>query len=136
MRELYRKFGGTPHFLMQIREAIKEMDAKSLKAELARARPACRSRKPGELQKLRDRYFGDIFAEQLCGYLTPDSQKSLCRSAVYGVPVTLEGLAAASSETLGNVRAFARSWQDRAFVYQETGRSDAPSWFVYGLLRD
>jgi hypothetical protein len=135
LRELYRKFGGTPRFLMQIREAVKEMDAKSLKAELDRVELPAEA-EPGELQKLRDRYFGDIFAERLYDYLTPDSQKALCRSAVYGVPVTLEGLEAASSETLGNVRAFARSWQDRAFVYQETGRSDAPLWFVYGPLRD
>jgi CHAT domain/AAA ATPase domain len=81
LRELYRKFGGTPRFLLQIREAVKEMDAKSLKAELARVElPADTG--PGELQKLRDKYFGDIFAERLYGYLTPESQKALCRSAV------------------------------------------------------
>ncbi len=65
----------------------------------------------------------------------PESQKALCRSAVYGVPVTLEGLAAVAGEPLDDVRAFARSWQDRAFAYQETGRSKEPLWIVYGLLR-
>lgn len=134
LRELYRKFGGTPRFLLQIREVIKEMDAKSLKAELAHVELPAET-EPGELQRLQDKYFGEIFAERLYGYLSPESQKALCRLAVYSVPVTIEGLAAASGETPGNVQAFARSWQDRAFAYQEAGRPDAPLWFVYGLLR-
>ncbi len=134
LRELYKKFGGTPRFLLQIREAIKDMDAEFLEEELARAElPAGTDQ--GELQKLRDEYFGDIFTERLYGYLTPESQKALCRSAVYGVPVTLEGLAAASVETLDSMRAFAGSWQDRAFAYLERGRSEEPLWIVYGLLR-
>jgi tetratricopeptide (TPR) repeat protein len=134
LRELYKKFGGTPRFLLQIREAIKEMDAELLEAELARVElPA--GTEQGELQKLRDKYFGDIFTEPLYGCLTPESQKALCRSAVYGVPVTLEGLAAAAREPLDRMGAFARSWQDRAFAYQETGRSKEPLWIVYGLLR-
>jgi tetratricopeptide (TPR) repeat protein len=33
------------------------------------------------------------------------------------------------------VQALARSWQDRAFVHQETGKSKEPLWIVYGLLR-
>ena len=134
LRELYKKFGGTPRFLLQIREAIKEMDAELLKAELARVElPA--DTEQGELQKLQDKYFGDIFTERLYGYLSPESQKALCRSAVYGVPVTLEGLAAVAGEPLDDMSAFARSWQDRAFAYQETGKSKEPLWIVYGLLR-
>jgi tetratricopeptide (TPR) repeat protein len=134
LRELYKKFGGTPRFILQIREAIKEMDAELLKAELAKVHlPA--GTEPGELQKLRDKYFGDIFIERLYGYLSPESQKALCRAAVYGVPVTLEGLAAVAREPPDSVSAFARSWQDRAFAYQETGKSKEPLWIVYGLLR-
>ena len=134
LRELYKKFGGTPRFLLQIREAIKVMDAELLKAELAKVElPA--GTEPGELQKLQDKYFGDIFTERLYGYLSPESQKALCRAAVYGVPVTLEGLAAVAGESLDRVQAFARSWQDRAFAYQETGKSKEPLWMIYGLLR-
>ena len=103
LRELYKKFGGTPRFLLQIREAIKEMDAELLKAELAKVELPTGT-EPGELQKLRDKYFGDIFTERLYGYLSPESQKALCRSAVYGVPVTLEGLAAVAGEPLDSVR--------------------------------
>ncbi len=134
LRELYKKFGGTPRFLLQIREAIKEMDAELLEAELAKVELPTGT-EPGELQKLRDKYFADIFTERLYGYLSPESQKALCRSAVYGVPVTLEGLAAVAGEPLDRVQAFARSWQDRAFAYQETGKSKEPLWIVYGLLR-
>lgn len=134
LRELYRKFGGTPSFLLQIREAVKEMDAKSLQEELANVELPAET-EPGEFQRLRDKYFGEIFAERLYGCISPESQKALCRSAVYGVPVTQEGLAAASGETPGNMQAFAWSWRDRAFAYQEAGRPEAPLWSVYGLLR-
>jgi len=134
LRELYKKFGGTPRFLLQIREAIKEMDAEFLKAELAKVELPTGT-EPGELQKLRDKYFAVIFTERLYGYLSSESQKALCRSAVYGVPVTLEGLAAVAWEPLDRLQAFARSWQDRAFAYQETGKSKEPLWIVYGLLR-
>ena len=89
LRDLYKKFGGTPRFLLQIRGAIKEMDAELLKAELAKVELPTGT-EPGELQKLRDKYFGDIFTERLYGYLSPESQKALCRSAVYGVFVTLQ----------------------------------------------
>jgi len=134
LRELHKKFGGTPRFLLQIREAIKDMDAEFLESELAEVElPA--GTEQGELQKLRDKYFGDIFTERLYGYLSPESKKALCRSAIYGVPVTLEGLAAVAGAPLEDISAFARTWQDRAFAYQETGRSNAPLWFVYGLLR-
>ena len=86
----------------------------------------------GELQKLRDKYFDDIFTERLYGYLGPESQIALSRSAVYGVPVTMEGLRAVAGETLEGVEAFANEWKDRAFAYQETGKA---LWSVYGLLR-
>jgi tetratricopeptide (TPR) repeat protein len=134
LKTLHKTFGGTPRFLLQIREAIKEMDAKLLEAELAKVELPTGT-KPGELQKLRDKYFADIFTERLYGYLSIESQKALCRSAAYGVPVTMEGLKAVALEPLDSVRDFARSWQDRAFAYQETGKSKESLWMIYGLLR-
>ncbi|MFA6373927.1 MAG: CHAT domain-containing protein, partial [Methanothrix sp.] len=134
LKSLHKTFGGTPRFLLQIREAIKVMDAELLNAELAKVELPVGT-EPGELQKLRDKYFADIFTERLYGYLSPESQQALCRSAVYSVPVTLEGLAAVAGEPLDKVQAFARSWQDRAFAYQETGKSKETLWIVYGLLR-
>jgi tetratricopeptide (TPR) repeat protein len=134
LRELYKKFGGTPRFLLQIREAIKETDAELLKAELAKVELPTDT-ESGELQKLRDKYFADIFTERLYGYLIPESQKALCRSAVYGVPVTLDGLNVVAGGPLDKMQAFAQSWQDRAFAYAETDKSKKPLWIVYGLLR-
>lgn len=134
LKELYKKFGGTPRFLLQIREVLKDMDAELLEAELAWVELPVGT-EPGKLQMLQDKYFGDIFTERLYGYLTPESQKALCRSAVYGVPVTLGGMADVAGAPLDDVRAFARRWQDRAFAYQETGKSKEPLWIVYGLLR-
>ena len=107
------------------------MDAEMLKKELAKVElPA--DAEAGELQKIRDKYFDDIFTERLYGYLSPKSQIAMSRSAVYGVPVTMEGLAVASGENLEEVEAFAHEWKDRAFAYEETGKS---LWSVYGLLR-
>ena len=86
----------------------------------------------GELQKIRDKYFDDIFTERLYGYLSPESQIALSRSAVYGVPVTLEGLAAAAGVAPDVVAVFAKDWEDRTFAYRDTEKS---LWSIYGLLR-
>ncbi|HUS76040.1 MAG TPA: tetratricopeptide repeat protein, partial [Methanothrix sp.] len=134
LRELYKKFGGTPRFLLQIREVIKKMDAELLKAELAKVELPTGT-EPGELEKLRDEYVGGIFIERLFGYLSPESQKALSRAAVYGVAVNLEGLAAVAGVPLNDAGAFARSWQDRALAYQVTDKSWEYLWIVYGLLR-
>jgi tetratricopeptide (TPR) repeat protein len=131
LRDLYRKFGGTPRFLLQIREAIKDMDAQKLAEELAKVELPSDAQ-AGELQKLRDQYFDDIFTQRLYGFLSPKSQMALSRSSVYGVPMTFEGLAAVTGATPEVVEVFAKEWQDRAFAYQETGMS---LWSVYGLLR-
>jgi tetratricopeptide (TPR) repeat protein len=134
LSDLHEKFGGTPRFILQIREVVKEMDVDELVWELANVKlPA--GAQPGELQKVRDKYFGEIFTERLYGYLTPESQRALCRVAVYGIPVTLQGLDAAAEVSPDKVQAFARSWQDRAFIYHETKKSVTP-WFIYGLLRN
>ena len=131
LRDLYSKFGGTPRFLLQIREAIKEMETEVLKVELAKVELSS-DNKTGELQEIRDKYFDDIFTERLYGYLSPESQIALSRSAVYGVPVTMEGLAAAAGGTMEGVEAFAQEWKDGALAYEETGKA---LWSVYGLLR-
>lgn len=134
LRMLHEKFGGTPRFLLQIKEALKEMDAAELEKELKNITLPS-DVKSSELQKLKDKYFADIFAERLFGYFSPESQKALCRSAVYGVPVTLDGLKAVSLELSEDVSDFVQGWQDRAFVYRETDKSRVRLWVVYGLLR-
>ena len=134
LRMLHEKFGGTPRFLLQVREVLKEMDADVLENELMNITLPSDA-KSSELQKLKDKYFADIITERLFGYLSPRSQKALCRSAVYGVPVTLDGLMAVSPESSDEVPDFVQGWQDRAFAYQDTDRFNEPLWIVYGLLR-
>ncbi|VVB67000.1 Tetratricopeptide repeat protein [uncultured archaeon] len=131
LSDLYKKFGGTPRFILQIREAIKEMDSALLEKELENVMlPA--DAKPSELQKLRDKYFSNIFIERLYGYLTHESQQALCWSAVYSIPVNPRGLAAVVGEPLDRVNAYTQSWQKRTFAYQDSEKS---LWIVYGLLR-
>jgi len=134
LRMLHEKFGGTPRFLLQVREVLKEMDADVLENELKNITLPS-DVKSSELQKLKDKYFADIITERLFGHLSPRSQKALCRSAVYGVPVTLDGLMAVSQEPSNDMQEFVQNWQDRAFAYQDTEKSKEPLWIVYGLLR-
>jgi len=95
---LHETFGGTPRFLLQIKEALKSMDAGELEKEL-KGITLPSDANSSDLQKLKDKYFADIFTERLFGYLSPSSQKALCKSAVYSVPVTLDGLKAVSLES-------------------------------------
>lgn len=110
------------------------MDAEELERELKNITLPS-DIKSSELQRLKDKYFADIFIERLFSYLSPSSQKALCRSAVYGVPVTLDGLNAVSMESADDMQDFVRGWQERAFVYQDTETSKEPLWTIYGLLR-
>ncbi len=131
LTKFYQTFGGTPRFLLQIREALKSMDAKALKEELEQVTlPDTAS--ASELQKIRDKYFQEIITERLYSYLSFESQKALSRSAVFSVPVILEGFSAASGVPQESISAQAREWADRAFAYRNPERQ---TWTVYGLLR-
>jgi tetratricopeptide (TPR) repeat protein len=136
LQELYRCFGGTPRFLLQMRKVIREMKQDELKAELASIKLPVYVEE-GELQKIRDRYFESIFFPRLYKYLSPDSQKALSKAAVYGVTINLDGLAAVVGETKERLIIFIREWQDRAFIYTDTekGYSEPRKLAVYGLLR-
>lgn len=137
LQELYRTFGGTPRFLLQMRKVIREMKQDELKAELASIKLPGYVEE-GELQKIRDRYFESIFIPRLYQYLSPDSQKALSKAAVFGVPINLDGLAAVVGEPKEKLVSFVREWQDRAFVYADTEKeySEPRKLAVYGLLRD
>jgi tetratricopeptide (TPR) repeat protein len=131
--KLYEKFGGTPKFLLQIRGAIAKMDAESLELKLAKVELPSDTEQD-ELERSRDLYVSSMFIDRLYEYLSSESQKALCRAAVYGVPVNPEGLATACGEPLNKVEEFAKSWQDRTFAYQLEAPSE-PLWSIYGLLR-
>jgi len=131
LTKLHQTFGGTPRFLLQIRETLKSMDAKALQEELEQVKLPD-SASAGELQKIRDQYFQDIISERLYSYLSPESQEALSRAAVFSVPVTLEGFSAVSGVPQENISAFAGEWANRAFAYRDV---EKPIWTVYGLLR-
>ncbi|MGH9800884.1 MAG: AAA family ATPase, partial [Blastocatellia bacterium] len=80
LRQLHELLGGTPRFLLQMREAIKAMTTTELWRELEQVRLPAESA-PGTLQTLREEYCQKIFTARLFGYLSEDSQRALCRSA-------------------------------------------------------
>ncbi|MEW5323924.1 hypothetical protein V2J23_18265, partial [Geobacillus thermoleovorans] len=85
---------------------LKSLPEAELAAELDRvALPdaAEEQAQPGRLQAARDAYCETIFTGRLYGRLEAASRRMLSRCAVYGVPVTLEGLAAAAGEPVAAV---------------------------------
>jgi tetratricopeptide (TPR) repeat protein len=132
--ELHRTFGGTPRFLNQILDLLRNMNPQDLRQDPANVKlPSGKDK--GELWKAQEEYFQAIFTPTLYGYLGPESQKALSRAAVYGVPVNLDGLAAVTGEPQEKLSHFARDWQNRAFAYPDSERETEELWMVYGLLR-
>ena len=86
---------------------------------------------PGQLQAARDAYCEAIFTGRLYGQLQAASQRMLSRAAVYGVAVTLEGLAAAAGAELEAARVAAAGWRSAALIHSDAGRSPE-LWTVYG----
>ena len=134
LSNLHQLLGGTPHFLGQMREAIKTMTADELRGELQKVKLTAGAEE-SVLQRERDRYCEDIFTARLYGYLSAESQRALSRAAVYGVAVNPEGLAAVTGASLDEVRGFIREWQNYALAYPDTERGTGDLWSVYGLLR-
>jgi tetratricopeptide (TPR) repeat protein len=133
---LHRLLGATPRFLAQIRQVLKSMAAAELASELDQvALPAAAEEQaqPGRLQAARDAYCETIFTARLYGRLEAASRRMLSRCAVYGVPVTLEGLAAAAGEPVTAVEV--EAWQRLALVHADANADGGGLWSVYGVLR-
>lgn len=136
---LPRVLGATPRFLGQIREVLAGMAAEELAAELDRVTlpsAAEEQASPGRLQAARDAYCEAIFTGRLYGRLPPSAQRMLSRATVYGLPVTLEGLAAVAGVEVAAVRAAAAQWRDAALVHVDgSGGGGGELWSVCGMLR-
>jgi tetratricopeptide (TPR) repeat protein len=132
--QLHHLLGGTPRFLAQIRQAVQSMPVDELRRELAAVHLPSGD-DPGALQAACDAYCQEIFTARLYSYLEADSRQALSRASVYGIPITLEGLAAVTGAQVERLRLFTREWQEYALAYPE--REGAPSelWTTYGLLR-
>jgi hypothetical protein len=135
LHQLYSILGGTPRFLLQIRNAIRNMKTEEIRAELASLNLP-KDAGPGVLQNVLDKYFESIFVSRLYSYLNPDSQKALSKAAVFGIAMNLDGLAAVTGESKEKLAGFVKEWRDRAFVYPDRERSDLELWSVYGLLKE
>jgi tetratricopeptide (TPR) repeat protein len=134
MSKLYELLGGTPRFLGQIREVLKTIKAEELRSQLEAVTLPSKE-KTTLLQQARDRYCEDIFTSRLYGYLNFESQKALCRVAVYTIPVNLAGMRAVTGEPEEKLRSFTREWQDFALAFPEHEYEASELWTVYGLLR-
>jgi tetratricopeptide (TPR) repeat protein len=135
-QRLYRTFGGTPRFLLQMRNVIREMKPNDLEAELSSMKIP-EDAEEGVLQKIRDKYFESIFIPRLYRYLSPNSQKALSKAAVFDIAINLNGLAVVTGEAKEKLVSIVREWQDRAFIYMEIEKeySEPRKLAVYGLLR-
>jgi esterase/lipase superfamily enzyme len=134
---LHQVLGATPRFLGQIQVVLGSITANELAAELDQvALPNAEeeNQQPGQLQAARDAYCETIFTERLYGRLSRQSQGMLSRTAVYGVPVTIDGVAAAAGAPIESVREAAAQWRSLALVHSD-GSSGRELWSVYGLLR-
>jgi tetratricopeptide (TPR) repeat protein len=136
LADVYGLLGGTPRFLDQIREVLTEMYADDLRDELDGVHLPDTG-DDNALRAARDAYLEDIFASPLYHALPEASRTALSRAAVYSVPMTLEGYAAAADVDVETMHRCARQWQNRAFAYPESNEeTDVQRWSIYGLLRD
>jgi tetratricopeptide (TPR) repeat protein len=89
---------------------------------------------PGRLQTARDAYCETIFTGRLYGRLPAEAQRMLSQAAVYGLAVTLEGLAAVAGTPVAALREAAEQWRALALVHVDPG-GGRELWSVYGMLR-
>jgi len=134
LAEVYHLLGGTPRFIVQIREILRTVETDDLASELASVRLPPEA-DAGQLQDARDRYCEWIVAGRLYDALGPRARRALSHAAVVGVPVPLDGLAAVSGMEGGEMAAIAREWQDYALAYREGDGDERERWAIYGVLR-
>lgn len=133
--DIHDLFGGTPGFLNQIRKVLSQEDANALKEDLE-AVTLPDTDDEGALHEARNEYLEELFANRLYQSLPEPSRHALSRAAVYTIPMTVEGYAAAAGVEESTMETYVRQWQDRAFVYPESNEeTDVERWSVYRLLR-
>ena len=95
---------------------------------------AAEAASPGALQAARDAYCETIFTERLYGRLSAAAQRMLSQAMVFGLAVTVDGLAAVAGVAAPAVREAAAQWRASALAHMNTG-SGRDLWSVYGMLR-
>ncbi len=134
---IYDCLGGTPRYLEQIQEVLQTFEATTLREHLATVDLPAEETDENRLRQIRDNYIEEIFLRRLYELLEPEaSRTALCRAAVYTIPMTIEGYAAAAGADETDVREWIDEWQRRTFVTPVDGDDAAPDrWTVPTLLR-
>ena len=135
LAQIYHLLGGTPGFLLQIREMLNTISANDLQHSL-RGLSLMTDMAPSVLRRLRDEYCERIVVSRLYGRLPLDLGRALSQAAVYRIPINLAGLVAVTDLSIEYLRDAARQWQDYALVYPYAEQSTGEFWVVYGLLRN
>jgi len=136
LSRVYALIGGTPRFLAQVREALQDMPADELEDALDVV-DLPEDAEENRLQELREEYLQSLFVDQLYGTIEPpEAWEALSRAAVYTIPMTAEGYAAAADVDEEAVRDWLDAWRRRTFVAPvETDDADTERWVVPTLLR-
>lgn len=136
LSRVYELLGSTPRFLEQVREALQDMPANELEDALD-AVDLPEDTAENRLQELRDEYVEDLFVDQLYGAIEPpEARAALSRAAVYTIPMTAEGYAAAADVDEADVGDWLDAWRRRTFVAAvQTDDSDTERWIIPTLLR-
>jgi tetratricopeptide (TPR) repeat protein len=142
LSEVYALLGGTPRFLEQVRTSLADMPAEELRDALSDVDLPDESDDPTEeekdrLREIRDEYVQDLFVRDLYHAIEPEaSRTALSRAAVYTIPTTAEGFAAAAGLDESDVRDWIDEWQRRTFVTPVESQDGEPDrWTVPTLLR-
>jgi tetratricopeptide (TPR) repeat protein len=138
LRRLHQALGATPRFLAQIRTVLMTLSAAELEAELDRIvlpDEAEETAVPGRLQAARDAYCETIFTGRLYGRLSGEARRMLSRAAVFGLAVTVDGLAAVAGMAVTVVQAAAAQWHTLALAHLDAA-GERNLWSIYGVLRN
>jgi tetratricopeptide (TPR) repeat protein len=138
LSRVYDLLGGTPRFLEQVREALREMPANALADALDDVDlPTESDADENHLRELHDAYVQDLFVDQLyVAIKPPDARTALSRAAVYTIPMTAEGFAAAADVGEDMVWDWLDEWRRCTFIVPiQSDDADEELWGVPTLLR-
>jgi tetratricopeptide (TPR) repeat protein len=136
LSRVYDLLGGTPRFLEQVREVLGDMSSDELADGLDTV-DLPDVAEENRLWERRDKYVQDLFVDQLYEAIEPpEARTALSRAAVYTIPVTAEGYAAAADVDEDRMRDWIAEWQRRTFVVPvQTDVAEEELWGIPALLR-
>jgi tetratricopeptide (TPR) repeat protein len=118
LHTLYTILNGSPRFLLQIRQALRDMPPVVLHDALSSCIPfsPMDSSLPTKVQQVREQFCLDTFVQYLYDKLEPESQQALSCAAVYPVPVPMAGLVAVTGIPNDGLTPMVRQWQDLELI--------------------